>query len=126
MGKIHFSKVGDGPVCVNMDEYRLDISLYIVQYQSPQEDLPPYVWHLDRVYLSKSQAIARLKKLWQEEKDDENPYCDTAYRILVQRNNSVPTLAYTIDGNGKIHKAKKHENEDDEIVLGKWLAGLYK
>lgn len=35
-----------------------DNEIWIVMYQTDFEDLPPYVWHLDRVFQQKSLALA--------------------------------------------------------------------
>lgn len=87
----------------DVDKYRVKVSFYIVEYQNPYEDLPPYVWHLERIFLSKSQAIGFVQRTLRN-----NP-CDTEWRIMVQHDNSYPTVAYTFSNDGTVHKAKKGE-----------------
>ena len=76
------------------------IVFWIIMIQNHYEDLPPYVWHFERVFVSKSQAIRFAKDL----KHDINDV-----RIMRQINLRAPEEVYRIGENGEVIKIKKGE-----------------
>ena len=101
---IHLVKVqkedNNQGVDFDVDKYRIKVKFYIVEYQNVYEDLPPYIWNLDRVFLSKSQAIEYVK---------QQLFDPFAWRICVQHDIAMPVEAYTFSNDGKIRKIKKGE-----------------
>ena len=95
-------------VDLDIDKYRIKVKFWIVQYQNIYEDLPPYVWNLDRVFLSKSQAIEYVKQQLRIQ-DPCDPDDAITWRICVQHDNAIPIEAYTFSSDGKIRKIKKGE-----------------
>lgn len=75
-----------------------NISLWIVEFQDRYADLPPYVWTLCKVFLSKSQAIAFAKDL----KNNANDI-----RIRCQKNLRQPKVVYKVLDNGSVEKIKE-------------------
>lgn len=109
---IHLVKVQkEGPnkgVDFDIDKYRIKVTFWIVQYQNIYEDLPPYVWHLDRIFLSKSQAIEYVKQQLRIQ-DPCDPDDAITWRICVQHDHSTPVEAYKFSADGRVHKIKKGE-----------------
>lgn len=112
MQTIHLVKVnsegrGQG-VDFDVDKYRIKVNFYIVEYQNVYEDLPPYIWNLDRVFLSKSQAIEYVKQQLRTQ-DPYDPDDAITWRICVQHDHSTPVEAYKFSADGRVHKIKKGE-----------------
>lgn len=78
----------------------INCCIYIVEMQYRDGNLPPYVWDLERCFLSKSQAIQFAIML----KNDGNDV-----RILRQINLRMPEKAYTIADDGKVIKHKQEK-----------------
>ena len=76
------------------------ICIFIVEVRFRDEDLPPYVWHLERCFLSKSQAIEFAGMIKNETND---------VRILRQVNCGAPQLAYTMTDDWKVIKNKQEK-----------------
>ena len=112
MQTIHLVKVnakgrGQG-VDFDVDKYRIKVKFWIVQYQNIYEDLPPYIWNLDRVFLSKAQAIEYVKQQLRIQ-DPCDPDDNVSWRICVQHDHSTPVEAYAFSSDGRIRKIKKGE-----------------
>jgi hypothetical protein len=75
-----------------------NITFWIVELQYRSADLPPYIWALCRVFLSKSQAIAFAKEL-------KNKYNDI--RIRCQKNLRQLKVVYRILDDGTVEKIKE-------------------
>lgn len=93
---------------IDVDKYRIKVKFWIVQYQNVYEDLPPYIWNLDRVFLSKAQAIEYVKQQIRIQ-DPYDPDDAITWRICVQHDHSTPVEAYKFSADGRVHKIKKGE-----------------
>ena len=67
---------------------------WIVMYQTDFEDLPPYVWHLDRVFQQKSLALAYAIGFSQSE--------DRKVKVMCQYGLGQPVDKYRISDDGEI------------------------
>ncbi len=70
----------------------MKVVIYLVEYQNQYEDLPPYIWFADKVFLTKSEAISYAISQYFEKEE-------RTYRICRQINiNDLQVVYYIREG----------------------------